>query len=118
MYHGTPEDNYNFFQSSSRISVECAFGEIGLQWGILWKPLRFSLVHNVDVIDACMRLHNFIVDYREMAGEADLIDEIERAVFNEDCRRLMAVNTNYPGGGGVHGGEADARLDSQCSHWG
>ena len=26
--HDTPEDNYNFFHSSSRISVECAFGEI------------------------------------------------------------------------------------------
>lgn len=33
--HGTSEDNFNFFHSSSRISVECAFGEIDLRWGIL-----------------------------------------------------------------------------------
>ena len=63
--HGTPEDNYNFFHSSSRISVECAFGEIDLRWGIFWSPLSFSLKHNCNVIDAAMRLHNFIVDFRE-----------------------------------------------------
>jgi hypothetical protein len=33
--HGTAENNFNFFHSSSRIVVECAFGEIDLRWGIL-----------------------------------------------------------------------------------
>jgi hypothetical protein len=33
--HGTAEDNFNFFHSSARIAVECAFGEIELRWGIL-----------------------------------------------------------------------------------
>ena len=33
--HGTPEDNYIYFHSSSRIVIECTFGEIGLRWGIL-----------------------------------------------------------------------------------
>jgi hypothetical protein len=37
--HATPVDNYNFFHSSSRIVVECAFGEINLRWGILWSKL-------------------------------------------------------------------------------
>ena len=60
--HGEASDSYNFFHSPSRICVECTFGEIDLQWGILWRPLKFSLKHNVKVIDACMRLHNFIVD--------------------------------------------------------
>jgi hypothetical protein len=32
--HGSAEDNYNFFHSSSRISIECAFGEVNLRWGI------------------------------------------------------------------------------------
>ena len=53
--HGTTEDNYNFFHSSSRISVECAFGEIDLRWGILWKELEYSLELNCTVIDVCMR---------------------------------------------------------------
>lgn len=64
--HGTAEDNFNFLHSSSRIVVECAFGEINLRWGILWRPLQFSLDLNCKVIDACMRIHNFIVDFREM----------------------------------------------------
>jgi hypothetical protein len=64
--HGMPEDNYNYFHSSSRIVIECTFGEIDLQWGILWKPLHFSLDCNCKVIDACIQLHNFIIDFRNM----------------------------------------------------
>jgi hypothetical protein len=32
--HGSEEDNFNYFHSSARIAVECAFGEIELRWGI------------------------------------------------------------------------------------
>jgi len=111
--HGTPEDNYNFFHSSSRISVECAFGEIDLRWGILWSTLRFSLAHNVNVIDACMRLHNFIVDWRE-DKQGPCRTEVgmkERDLFEEDHRKFMAA---YPDIDiyGVHGGEEDDRRDS------
>ena len=62
--HGTAEDNFNFFHSSSRIAVECCFGEIDLRWGILWRVLSYSLQMNCKIIDACMRLHNFLVDNR------------------------------------------------------
>ena len=55
---GTDKDNYNYFHSSSRIFVvvvvECTFRAIDLRWGILWKPLHFSLEHNCKVIDACI----------------------------------------------------------------
>ena len=33
----TPEDDFNFYHSSARITVKCAFGEIDLRWGIFWK---------------------------------------------------------------------------------
>ena len=49
------EDDFNFYQSLCRIFVECTFGEIDMRWGILWRPLRFSLQHNTKVIDAAMR---------------------------------------------------------------
>ena len=84
--HGTPEDNYNFFHSSSRISVECAFGEIDLRWGIFWSPLRFSLKHNCNVIDAAMNLHNFIVDFREETRDTSPTDDIEHDLFDDNCR--------------------------------
>ena len=89
--HGTDEDNYNFFHSSSCISVECAFGEIDLRWGILWKELELSLDFNCTIIDVCMRLHNFIVDHQ---GEMNTMDALEREVFDDDCRRFYTVNPN------------------------
>jgi len=92
--------------------VECAFGEIDLRWGILWKPLQFRLKHNVNVIDACMRLHNFIVDWREeKSATAMLSVETERSIFDEDHRRFMAAYPDFDDCG-VHGGEEDIRLDS------
>ena len=54
-----------------RIYVECAFGEIDRRWGILWKPLQGSLDSHKYTIDSCLRLHNFIVNYREQENESD-----------------------------------------------
>ena len=36
-----------------------------MRWGILWRPLQFRLARNIKVIDAAVRLHNFIVSRRE-----------------------------------------------------
>ena len=102
--HGSHEDNYNLFQSSSRITEECAFGEVDLRWGIFWKPLRFSLVQNFRVIDAAMHLHNFIVDFRENTKESTITEEIEREVFDDDVRSFLAVHPNVDDSG-VYGGE-------------
>ena len=61
--HASAEDNYNFFHSSSHITVECCFGEIDLHFGIFWKPLKYTLKFNCSLVNACFRLHNFIVQY-------------------------------------------------------
>ena len=61
----SPEDSFNYHLSTCRIWVECAFGEIDMRWGILWRPLQFMLSKNIKVIDAALRLHNFIVSRRE-----------------------------------------------------
>jgi len=107
--HGTPEDNFNFFHSSSRTCVECAFGEVDLRWGVLWKALQFDLKHNMRIIDACIRLHNFIVDFREECGDQE--SDTERSLFDEDCRRFMAAQS-HGCSVGVQGGEDDIRRDS------
>ena len=52
-----------------------------------------------NVIDACLQLHNFILensDHRFMGS-------IDKEVFDEDCRRYTAIHPDIPGG--VHGGE-------------
>jgi len=109
--HGTDEDNFNFFHSSSRISVECVFGEIDLRWGILWRPLCFNMKHNINTIDACLRLHNFIVDYRESHLIEGTDQSVDRETFDEDCRRFMARQAKV-GRVGVDGGELEVRRDA------
>ena len=49
------EDVFNFIHSSSRIFVECAFGEIDARFRIFWKPLRFKLDRHKYIINACLR---------------------------------------------------------------
>eukprot|EP00170_Pyropia_yezoensis_P001830 contig_7775_g1834 len=54
------KDSFNFFQSSNRIFVEQVFGQMVGRWGVLWKPLRFSLPTAALVIRVCAKLHNFL----------------------------------------------------------
>ena len=83
--HGTAEDNFNFFHSSSRIVVECAFGKINLPWGILWRPLHFTLDLNCKGIDVCRCLHNFIVDFCERNLCVSESTALDWDVFDDDC---------------------------------
>ena len=59
------EDNFNFFQSQLRITVERSFGLLVCRWGILWKPLRCSLKKAPKIVEVCIRLHNFCLDHGE-----------------------------------------------------
>ena len=86
--------------------MECAFGEIELRWGILWRALQCSLAHNIQIIDACMRLHNFIIEYRE--ATADNQEGLD--IFDEECRRFLAFNPDESVE--VQDGELDDRLDA------
>eukprot|EP00961_Rhodomonas_salina_P260222 3516552-Rhodomonas_salina.1 len=62
-------------------------------WGILWRGLRCRLGEATRVIEVCMRLHNFCIDFgdrrvlRERPGnvavEADNEEEDRGPVFNE-----------------------------------
>lgn len=40
-------DRFKFYLSSHRIHIEQAFGILLSRWGLLWKPLQFSLAQNV-----------------------------------------------------------------------
>jgi DDE superfamily endonuclease len=58
------EDAFNYWQSSTRIHIECAFGEVVMRWGILWRRIIFNLQSVGPIINACCHLHNFLVDER------------------------------------------------------
>ena len=110
--HKTKGDNFNFFHSSSRIIIECTFGKVDLCWGILWRKLGFNMEHNANAIDACLHLHNFIVDFRE---EVEAIPaRSERSLFDEDCRRFLTVHptTDASDASGVFGGEEEEKRDA------
>ena len=81
----TPQDDFNFYHSSARITVECAFGEIDLRWGIFWKRLSVSLENAAILIEGAMHLHNFLVDYRESkVVDKKLHTFIEREIFQNN----------------------------------
>ena len=56
------QDAFNYYHSSSRMSVEGTFGEYSQRWGVLWRPLRCSEVHATLLLSALAKLHNLCVD--------------------------------------------------------
>ena len=78
----SPEDDYNYLHSSERITVECAFSEIDIRWGIFWKKLCGSVNTNIMIYEGAIHLHNFFVDYRDAH---DIDYQYECMVFNNDC---------------------------------
>ena len=80
-----PADDFNFYHSSACITVECAFGEIDLRWGIFWKRLVCSLDNTTIIIEGSMRLHNFLVNYRESSKDTDREVEaiLEKHIFEQ-----------------------------------
>lgn len=56
---------FNFCLSSCRIHIECAFGELIMQWGIFWRTLGFDLAKSCRIVQAAMSLQNFIIEQRE-----------------------------------------------------
>ena len=61
---GGPKDAMNFFHSSLRIYIECAFGILVHRWGILRKPMPPNiLVQKISsLVLALCKLHNFCID--------------------------------------------------------
>ena len=88
------EDTFNYFLSRNRIYVECLFGEICRRWGIFWRPLEGSIDRHMHTIDAALKLHNYIVDYR--LHKINVND----STMNEDFQLETTRNEhreNYPG---------------------
>ena len=80
----TPEDDFNFYHSSARITVECAFGEIDRRWGIFWSAISYSLYNTCIICEASMHLHNFHVDYRNFLLDPRKETDLENEIFHYD----------------------------------
>ena len=55
-------DAFNFFHSQLRITIERSFGIFVNVFGIFHSPLLFSIATCCDVVEACVRLHNYRID--------------------------------------------------------
>ena len=95
---GSPEDAFNYYLSSCRIYVECCFGEVDRRWGILWRPIEGMLFKKKIVVDACLRLHNYIVDEIEASCESDdeenFTEEETIEILNEANAEMGMVHSN------------------------
>jgi hypothetical protein len=53
---------FNNVLSSQRITIERAFGILVRRWGILWRPIAYSLYRVARIARVCAMLHNICVD--------------------------------------------------------
>lgn len=53
---------FNNVLSSQRITIERAFGILVRRWGILWRPISYSLSKSAKIARVCAMLHNVCVD--------------------------------------------------------
>ncbi len=98
------EKNFNYFQSSLRMNIECTFGLLVARWGALWRPLRSTLEHNVLTVRAIAVLHNWCQERRcapitQPGGGARGIQLDERPYMNEIGvpEHLLAGDAGPPG---------------------
>jgi len=56
------KDAFNYYLSLCRQVIERAFGILIQRWGILWCPLRISMMNRGVLIRVCCKLHNICVD--------------------------------------------------------
>ena len=85
-----PENScYNFLLSQLRIRIEQAFGHFTTKWRIFRKPVSGRLVNTSNMLMACARLHNFVIDNDwepeadDVADAADPTDELGLGLFGE-----------------------------------
>jgi hypothetical protein len=56
------KDSYNFYLSQLRIRIEMSFGLSTTKWQCLQKKLESSLESSANILEACARMHNYVLD--------------------------------------------------------
>jgi hypothetical protein len=66
------KDDYNYYQSQLRITIECAFGMLVHRWSILRKPMPTGMhLGKVTALTmALCKLHNFCIDEEGGLGKS------------------------------------------------
>jgi len=76
------DSDFDFYQSSNRMAIECAFGILVRRWGLLWRPLECRFDRRAKLIMALMIAHNFCINERiEQCNYDEEISQIQPGVW-------------------------------------
>lgn len=81
---------FNQLLSSQRITIERAFGILLRRWGILWKPLEYSLHRNTRIIQVCVKLHNICIDRHVLMNTNPFQERI--GCYDREWRLFVSQN--------------------------
>ena len=71
-------ESFNFWHSQLRITIERTFGIFMRRFGIFWKALEYDIYFVTQIVHACCRIHNFLMETRSpMPNALDPIVEID-----------------------------------------
>jgi hypothetical protein len=67
-----PKDDYNYYHSSTRITIEGAFGSLVHRWGCLRKPMpvNFAVSKISALVTVLCKLHNFCINADDISAPA------------------------------------------------
>jgi DDE superfamily endonuclease len=66
------QDSFNCYLSFLRIFVEQVFRVIVCRFGVLWSPMRYTLVKAARIVVVRCKFHNFIIEQRLRREGADI----------------------------------------------
>ena len=95
-------DAFDFYQSSNRMAIECAFGILVRRWGVLWRPLRQAFHRRAPLLVALMRLHNFCIDERLQSAQEAWLPNIDSSTSEIQPERRKRVPLFDKDGRPVH----------------
>ena len=89
------KDDYNFYHSQVRITIECAFGILVHRWGILRTPLsnNYKLDKVCKLVYCLCSLHNFLIDCR--LEEEELVPLLQTDAFNLTLNGALTLEPRY-----------------------
>jgi DDE superfamily endonuclease len=86
------KDTFNFYWSQCRIRIEQAFGQLTNVWRIFKKPMRLDLENVPRFILAAMRLHNYLIDERQVGFDNNDTQQTIRTLSDEE---ILIHSRNY-----------------------
>jgi hypothetical protein len=57
------KDSYNVYLFQLKIQIEMSFGLLTTKWCILRRKLEMSLENSARIIEACARMHNYVLNW-------------------------------------------------------